>query len=279
MIHKNFTLMNSDSELIRLEAHYREDVKDAPIVVICHGFKGFKDWGFFPVLADTLASDGYFVITFNFSRNGIGSDLQNFTELELFSKNTYTHELKDLACIFDALMSKNIGKGMADPERIGLLGHSRGGGIALLYAQRDSRVNTLVTWSAISTVHRYTPDQIKEWKNNGFIEIENKRTGQLMRVTTDLLNDIEKNKKDLDILSAAGKIEIPTLIIHGQEDESVPVEEAQAIYDHLLTPSKELIIIEDGTHTFGAGHPLESRPEALEVAFDLTENWFDRYLL
>lgn len=279
MFHKNFTLTNSESELIRLEAHYREDVKDAPIVVICHGFKGFKDWGFFPAIADTLASAGYFVITFNFSRNGIGSDLQNFTELDLFAKNTYTHELKDLACVFESLTSKTIGKGMTDPERIGLLGHSRGGGIALLFAGQDSRVSTLVTWSAISTVHRYTSDQIKEWKKNGYMDLENKRTGQIMHISTELLDDIEKNKKRLDILSAASKIEIPTLIIHGQEDESVPVEEAHSIYNNLHTSSKELMIIEGGTHTFGAGHPLESRPETLEVVFDLTENWFDRYLL
>ncbi len=278
MIHKNFTFTNPDAELIRADAHYREGVKDAPVVVICHGFKGFKNWGFFPALVDTLASAGYFAITFNFSRNGIGSDLQNFTELDLFSKNTYTHELTDLACIFDAISSRTMGKGIADPERIGLMGHSRGGGIALLYAQTDSRVNTLVTWSAIATVHRYSPDYIGEWKKNGFIEIENKRTGQLMRVTTDLLDDLEKNKIDLDILSAAGKIDIPTLIIHGQDDESVPVKEAQSIYDHLVTPSKELMIIEGGTHTFGASHPLESRPEPLEIVFDLTENWFDRYL-
>ena len=42
--------------------------------------------------------------------------------------------------------------------------------------------------------------------------------------------------------------------------------------------SKELIIIEGGTHTYGARHPMESMPEKLQTVFDLTENWFDRYL-
>jgi esterase/lipase len=92
------------------------------------------------------------------------------------------------------------------------------------------------------------------------------------------LNDIQKNKKQLDIIEAAEQLETPTLIIHGQEDESVPVEEAQTIFDHLASSSKELMIIEKGTHTFGARHPLESIPKELETVFELTESWFDRFL-
>ena len=53
MIRKNFTLSNDVSGIIRAEAHYREDTKLAPAIVICHGFKGFKDWAFFPFLAET----------------------------------------------------------------------------------------------------------------------------------------------------------------------------------------------------------------------------------
>ena len=56
------------------------------------------------------------------------------------------------------------------------------------------------------------------------------------------------------------------------------MEEAQTIYDNLSSPSKELMIIEGGTHTYGARHPMESMPEELQTVFDLTENWFDRYL-
>jgi len=278
MIRKNISLNNPTSEIIRAEIYYEFSVKDAPVIIICHGFKGFKNWAFFPILAESLASAGYVTLTFNFSRNGIGSDLNNFSELDLFEKNTYSHELLDLKCIVDALASGKIAKGLVDPERIGLLGHSRGGGITLLYARSDKRIKCLVTWSAIATVERYTEDQIKNWDQYGYIEFENKRTHQILRVGKDLLDDIRKNKDSLDISAAAKEIDIPALIIHGQIDESVPLEEAYMIFNHLGSSSKELITIENGTHTFGASHPMESMPEQLQTVFDLSENWFDRFL-
>jgi dienelactone hydrolase len=278
MVHKNFSLTNPSSEIIRAEIHYREGIKQAPIIVICHGFKGFKDWAFFPFLADSLAHAGYVTLTFNFSRNGIGSDLDNFTEFELFEKNTYSHELDDLQCIINAIVKNNIGRGLVDPERIGLFGHSRGGGISILHASQDDRVKALVTWSAISHIDRF-PDDVKEkWAKDGFIEIENKRTLQILRLGVNLLNDIRDNASRLDILAASNKLAIPTLILHGDRDESVPVAEAHAIYDQIMTDEKELILIEGGSHTYGAQHPMTSMTGPLENAFDLTENWFDRFL-
>lgn len=278
MIHKNISITNSASELIRAEIYHRNAIKNAPVIIICHGFKGFKNWAFFPVLAEYFAQAGYIALTFNFSRNGIGADLENFTELDKFEKNTYSHEIQDLKCIVDGVFSGEIGKGLIDPEKIGLVGHSRGGGIAILHAQNDPRINSLVTWSAIATVERYTTEQENLWKRQKYLEFENKRTGQIMRVGKELLDDIHKNRARLDIPAAAQKIEIPTLVIHGQDDESVPVEEAQNIFDHLGSTNKELMIIEGSTHTFGARHPLESMPKELETVFELTESWFDRIL-
>ena len=111
MLHKNISVMNLDSEIIRAELYYRNSTKDAPIIIICHGFKGFKNWAFFPFIAESLAQSDYIALTFNFSRNGIGADLQNFTELDKFEKNTYTHEINDLKCIIDSVASGEIGKG------------------------------------------------------------------------------------------------------------------------------------------------------------------------
>jgi len=278
MLHKNISVMNLDSEIIRAQLYYRNSTKDAPVIIICHGFKGFKNWAFFPFIAESLAQSDYVALTFNFSRNGIGADLQNFTELSKFERNTYTHEINDLKCIVDAVASGEIGKGLINPEKIGLIGHSRGGGIALLHAQNDARIKSLVTWSAIASVERYSAEQIQLWKSQKYLEFENKRTGQIMRVGIDLLEDIQKNKNQLNIPAATEKIDTPTLVIHGQLDESVPVAESQIIFDHLASSSKELLLIEEGTHTFGARHPMESMPEELETVFELTESWFDRFL-
>ena len=54
----------------------------------------------------------FFAITFNFSRNGIGTDLYNITELDKFAINTYSHEITDLKCIIDAIVNGKISKGL-----------------------------------------------------------------------------------------------------------------------------------------------------------------------
>ena len=278
MLLKNFSITNQNDEIIRGDIRYRVDVRKAPTVIICHGFKGFKDWGFFPHLSSSLASAGYAAVTFNFSRNGIGTDLENFTELERFANNTYSHELNDLKCVVDAVCNQQISKGIIDCEKIGLMGHSRGGGIAILYASTDDRIQTVVTWSAISKVNRYDEQTIKEWKSKGYIEIENKRTKQVMKLNVSLLKDIENNKKKLDILNAASNLEIPAMIIHGNNDESVPVEEAKIIFEKMKQFGRDLAIIEGGTHTFGISHPMVANTEQYEEVLDITEHWFDNNL-
>ena len=278
MLRRSYNLSNSSGELIRGDLRHREDVKNGPTIIVCHGFKGFKDWGFFPITAESLADAGYVVITFNFSRNGLGADLQNFTELDKFATNTYSHELSDLQCLIDNVLTGHLGKGLIDIERIGLLGHSRGGGEAILFASGNEKIQTLVTWSAISTVERYSQGDLIQWQREGYLEIENKRTKQIMRINIDLLNDIKNNKKKLNILDSAQKIEIPTLLIHGEMDDVVPLEEANNIYNHIGSSIKDLMIIEGGTHTFGINHPMESRSIQFDTVLDLTESWFDKYL-
>ena len=50
MLRKSFALINNDNEYLRGDLRYREDARNVPTIIICHGFKGFKDWGFFPLL-------------------------------------------------------------------------------------------------------------------------------------------------------------------------------------------------------------------------------------
>ena len=196
MLRKSFTLINKSNEYVRGDLRYRDDSRDVPAIIICHGFKGFKDWGFFPYLSEILADAGYATICFNFSRNGVGSDPFNFTELDKFADNNYSHELSDLDIVYQAIKDKKLGSGIIDTERIGLLGHSRGGGVAILYCLRNPHISVLVTWSSIATVNRYEDTEISLWKKQGYIEIENKRTRQVMRLNRILIDDSDKNRKD-----------------------------------------------------------------------------------
>ena len=115
------------------------------------------------------------------------------------------------------------------PSTLALVGHSRGGGTAVLQTARDSRVRTLVTWAAISSVERWPEDQRSAWRARGRTEIRNARTGQILPLYTDVLDDIEQNAETLDIEAAAARIRVPWLIIHGTEDESVRFNEARVL--------------------------------------------------
>ncbi|RMD98153.1 MAG: alpha/beta hydrolase, partial [Calditrichaeota bacterium] len=70
MIRHSFVLENASGEVIHGDLWHRQDVRNAPVVLIMHGFKAFKDWGFFPDICARLTESGYVAINFNFSRNG-----------------------------------------------------------------------------------------------------------------------------------------------------------------------------------------------------------------
>ena len=97
----------------------RGDIRSAggprPAVVICHGFKGFRDWGFFPVTADRLAHAGFAAVSFNFSGSGVGEPGDTFNEPVRFQHATYTNGLRDLAAVLAVLRSGALG---VQPSRL-----------------------------------------------------------------------------------------------------------------------------------------------------------------
>src|SRR5262249_30750274 len=120
-----------------------------PAIVLLHGFKGFKDWGMFPVFAERLARAGVTVVSFKTTGSGVDGTV-TFVLPDRFSHDAFCASLNDLGVAIDALAAGRLD--VAPPTSIGLLGHSRGGGIAILHAARDPRIRALVTWAAISSV-------------------------------------------------------------------------------------------------------------------------------
>lgn len=245
-----------------------------PAVVIVHGFKGFKDWGMFPRFADRLALAGFAAVSFNLSGSGV-DDAGDFSLPDRFGHNTFSAELDDLSQVSEALLRGELGT--AQPSSVGLVGHSRGGGIAILQTARDRSVRALVTWAAISRVERWPPDQRAAWRASGRTEIQNARTGQVLPLYTDVLDDIERNAETLDIEAAAARVPVPWLIIHGRQDESVGFAEAEALKD-ASPPGTRLLAIEGGGHTFGATHPWKSATPQLENVFDASLDWLATHL-
>lgn len=246
-----------------------------PAVLVLHGFKGFKDWGMFPPLAERLARAGFTAVSPNLSGSGV-DDVGEFTLPERFGHNTFSAELQDTANVIDALMRGELG--VPAPSTLGLIGHSRGGGIGILQASRDFRVRALVTWAAIASVQRWPADQRAAWRSAGLNEIKNARTGQVLPLYPDVLDDIERNQAALDIEAAAERIAVPWLLIHGTEDESVGFSEAELLKAASPNPTTRLLPVEGGAHTFGAAHPWRSSTSQLDTVFDATMAWLAAHL-
>jgi dienelactone hydrolase len=240
-----------------------------PAVVVVHGFKGFKDWGLWPTLAERLARAGLSAVTLNLSGSGV-DDSGEFVYPERFGHNTFSAELQDLRRVTDALAGGELG--VAPPSAMGLLGHSRGGGIAVLHAASDVRIKALATWAAISTVERWPASQRAAWRSAGATEVKNVRTGQVLPLYPDVLDDIERNAAALDIEAAAARLGVPWLIVHGTDDEAVALAEGQRLA--AAAPGARLLAVEGAGHTFGAVHPWRGPTPALERVEDATLAFF-----
>lgn len=246
-----------------------------PAVVIVHGFKGFKDWGMFPVFADRLARAGFSVVSFNLSGSGV-DDQGEFSLPEHFGHNTFSAELGDLARVIDAVVVGELG--VAPPSSLGLLGHSRGGGAAILQTARDPRVRALVTWASISTVERWPAEERPDWRRTGYREERNSRTGQVLPIYPDVLDDIERNAEALDIEVAATRVSVPWLLIHGGADESVRPVEGKRLRDAARPETTRYLEIFGGGHTFGAAHPWKGETPELTRVFDASLAWLADHL-
>lgn len=243
------------------------DVPERPraLVIVVHGFKGFKDWGFFPWLAQRLMQHHLAVCRFNMSRSGIGDDPETFSRLDLFEHDTYSTQLDDLRRV----VAHAQGKLPKLPTF--LLGHSRGGGIAILGAHDVPRLEGVVVWSPIARVDRWDDATKTQWRKDGVREEVNQRTKQVMRMSTRILDDYEANAERLDITAAAARLQAPLLVIHGARDESVPLAEGRELAER--APDASMVVIARAGHTFNAIHPLVHVPFELTMAAELSAHF------
>ena len=159
---KDFILNVQNNNILRITAFGIEHIATAPCLIFVHGFKGFKDWGFGPYVGDYFSKKRFFVLTFNFSHNGVGDSLTDFVELNKFAENTFSIELDELK---ELILAYDFGYfGNSSNKGIGLIGHSRGGAISLLVGSESDDVKAVCAWSTVSNFDRYTNRQKDEWK-------------------------------------------------------------------------------------------------------------------
>lgn len=269
---RDIVFKTSDDEEIQVTTYGNENLNSGRCLITVHGFKGFKDWGHGPYTAKYFSEKGFFVITFNFSHNGIGNNPIEFTELDKFAANTFSREIRELNEIIDAYKQGYFGNYIKGS--IGLIGHSRGGAISILAAHNRNDIDAVVLWATVDSLDRYSERQKIQWRKKGIFEVLNMRTKQVMRLNSTLLDDLEQNKDDLlNIEKAVKDFNKPLLIVHGDQDLAVKKNEAEQLYEWSNKSKTEFFLISGAGHTFNMKHPFEGSNEKFERVLTKTLNF------
>lgn len=272
LIHGTEIIINQNNKEILSDFTFLVDKTNMPLVIFCHGYKGFKDWGAWQLAMDELAEQGCFAVKFNFSLNGTTVDEPTeFNDLESFGNNTYTQEQKDLTAIIDFYKTND----RVDSSNIYLIGHSRGGGAAILQCYHNQDVKGVITWAGVSDFRKRFPhgERFEEWKEKGVFYSVNSRTKQEMPHFFTFWEDYEQNEDKLNVQKAAQHLTKPTLIVQGTDDPAVPLKEAQLL--HQWISSSLLNIVDGADHVFGAKHPYDKSemPKHLKEVVEATINF------
>jgi fermentation-respiration switch protein FrsA (DUF1100 family) len=213
----------------------------APAIIFCHGFTGnrIESHRLFVHAAREMCKKGFVILRFDFRGSGESDGL--------FENVTISEEISDLKAAIDWLYNREeILK-----DKIGVIGLSLGGVIAILTASQDERIKAICTWS--------TPADLKdpEFQNTAksiFGEVKIEKI--ILKEYIDLPSGDRIKRKFLidafkhDILKSVEKISPrPILIIHGTKDPLVPISHAEKLFEKAKDPKKK-ILIENADHTF-----------------------------
>jgi len=262
MRNEQFSLIGAAGKPINGDLTYDENNTNTPLVIFVHGFKGFKDWGAHHLTARYFVQNGYRYLKFNLSHGGVTLEKpHDVSDLKSFADNTFSKEMADIDIIINHAVT------YLGVNEVYLIGHSRGGGLSILQAANNPHVKGLITWSSIADFSSlWKKEQESEWKKSGKIEVINARTKEKMPLNVTLLEDFKTNETTLNILDAAKRINIPWLIVHGDDDVNVPFEVAEKLANANL--ASRLVKIEGANHVYGAVHPFPGEtlpPQLFEV--------------
>lgn len=249
-----------------------------PLLVFCHGFKGFIDWGGFPLVMQGISMAGFPVLQFNFSLNGtLPAEPDYFGDLDAFRRNTLSREVMELLELCDELRQGEF-HGVSFKGLV-LGGHSRGAYIVGAAASHVSGLRGLLTWAGVVKMRerllRYDHDA---WQRQGVIAELNTRTGQMMELGYSLWQDFERDEHGFFRESAFMPAEVPLLMVHGSADQAVEVEESRDLLRRRDPLHTFLFEVPGSDHTFGMKHPLSGGvlPEDTLLAMQVSTDFLRR---
>ena len=231
------------------------------VLLICHGFKGYKDYGCLPALAHAAAGRGLIAHRFNFSHSGVTPRHETFERPDLFERDTFARQVHDVHAVATAVERGELaGAGLGQVW----FGHSRGGVTVTLAA--DARLvepgrraagqpRGLVTAAAPSRACHLDEATCAELRRVGRVASPSARTGQVLYVGRQWLAEIEAEPEAHDVTAAARRAALPMLLLHGGGDATVPVVAAHELAAAAGERGR-LLIIDAASHTFDAPNPL-----------------------
>ena len=204
------------------------------IVVLGHGVTGNKDRPFVVALGEGLAAAGIPALRFSFSGNGTSEG--NFTD------STISKEVEDLGAVLDHL------KGYA----VCYVGHSMGGAVGVLRASEDDHIQLLVSLAGMVHTKAFAQREFGDvTPDEGFMWDE--PDCPLSQAYMDDLTQINT------VVDLAPQIDVPWLLVHGDEDDVVPIEDSRDILAK-ANDQTQLIRLQSANHVFSD----ESTPVMVE---------------
>jgi pimeloyl-ACP methyl ester carboxylesterase len=259
-----FELHMSEQRIVRGDIYKAKQEPSMGTLLLLHGYKGFKNWGMFPHVASELAED-VDVVALNFSHNGVGDNLMEFTDLEKFAGDTYTKDLEDIQVII-----ADIHKHVGSDKPILLLGHSRGAGVSLIYAlDHPTEITGVISWNGIAHVDLLTPENKAEMRATGRSYTLNGRTKQMMPLDLEILEDMERNEERFDIIGRIREATFPIALVQGAEDGERLLKGSEKLVAN--NPDIQWVKIPGGNHTFGSVHPYQGETQPLRMAIEETK--------
>ena len=263
---KNWKLSGSRGEDIHGTTHETTGVQRGT-VLLGHGFKGYKDYGMFPWLAEQFAQLGFIAHRFNFSHSGMLDGDGSFVRPDLFKEATWNTQVDDLVVLCDTFREKN--------SHLYVLGHSRGGVACLLAAGRGAiDVDGVMSLSAPSTCNPLAEETQRLLLDQGYVESPSSRTDQMLHIGASFLQEQLDNPESHDLLDIISGYDAPVLLVHGEDDETVSVMSAEEIAAVAMQPT--LVRVSDANHVFNTPNPfpIDGTPSTqLQAVWDAIDVW------
>lgn len=247
---------------------------ESPLVIIINGHNGFYNYGMFPYIQQELFRNKISTFSFNFSHGGVMGDDDVFEDLGKYERNCMRLETEDLISVL-----RNLNKGFKDHSKLFLLAHSLGG-IPTLFGAKKAleekiKIDGIILVSTVKTLNFWPTEMLKEWASVGVYYKKNNRTKQELPQGFEFLQEILSCDKDWKVKKAIRSIDLPILIIHGGNDEAVPVEHGESLFAWIkdTNANARLKIIPTATHTYNTKHPFEKSSEELEELIKISSDW------